>query len=272
MEPPRGASQERRFQRSLRAEVRDPLWFLTQAMAVRRIRGRGCRSPIDARIACDAAVLDAFEIDRPDSCAVRSRDAPRGTCRTRTGAVRPDAAHAAGARVRAAVGDRGAPRASRRLRRNLIRSITTRRRGVPTQTRPEACSRWRGRSCSTRRAAGGGPRRLARRRPSRVSWPDAPRRNDLLTQAGAAGRVVRQRRTCSQPDAEQPAWQRIGSNTASRAGDAAETSGSRRTATPAAISIGNPEHLRASSDGYSGLGSGSSRYASPSAPSRNPPE
>ena len=48
------------FQRSLRAEVRDPLWFLTRQWQYGEFEGEDAGSPIDARIAYDAAVLDAF--------------------------------------------------------------------------------------------------------------------------------------------------------------------------------------------------------------------
>ncbi|MEP6689803.1 MAG: hypothetical protein ABJD07_01535 [Gemmatimonadaceae bacterium] len=48
------------FERSLRAEVRDPLWFLTRQWQYGEFEGDDAGSPIDARIAYTTAPLDGF--------------------------------------------------------------------------------------------------------------------------------------------------------------------------------------------------------------------
>jgi hypothetical protein len=48
------------FERSLRAEVRDPLWFLTRQWQYGEFEGEDAGSPIDARIAYTTAPLDGF--------------------------------------------------------------------------------------------------------------------------------------------------------------------------------------------------------------------
>jgi hypothetical protein len=50
------------FQRSLRAEVRDPLWFLTRQWQYGEFEGEDAGSPIDARIAFETAALDFYEV------------------------------------------------------------------------------------------------------------------------------------------------------------------------------------------------------------------
>ena len=49
------------FERSLRAEVRDPLWFLTRQWQYGEFEGEDAGSPIDARIAFDTRMLDAYQ-------------------------------------------------------------------------------------------------------------------------------------------------------------------------------------------------------------------
>src|SRR5258705_6790048 len=48
------------FDRSLRAEVRDPLWFLTRQWQFGEFEGEDAGSPIDARIAYETAPLDGY--------------------------------------------------------------------------------------------------------------------------------------------------------------------------------------------------------------------
>src|SRR3954454_8008570 len=48
------------FTRSLRAEVRDPLWFLTRQWQYGEFEGEDAGSPIDARIAYRTSTLDGF--------------------------------------------------------------------------------------------------------------------------------------------------------------------------------------------------------------------
>jgi hypothetical protein len=48
------------FERSLRAEVRDPLWFLTRQWQYGEFEGEDAGSPIDARIAYRTAPLDGY--------------------------------------------------------------------------------------------------------------------------------------------------------------------------------------------------------------------
>jgi hypothetical protein len=48
------------FERSLRAEVRDPLWFLTKQWQFGEFEGEDAGSPIDARIAYDTAPFDGY--------------------------------------------------------------------------------------------------------------------------------------------------------------------------------------------------------------------
>ena len=50
------------FTRSLRAEVRDPLWFLTRQWQYGEFEGEDAGSPIDVRLGLDTTTLDAFEI------------------------------------------------------------------------------------------------------------------------------------------------------------------------------------------------------------------
>ena len=49
------------FERSLRAEVRDPLWFLTRQWQYGEFEGEDAGSPIDARIAYRTAPLDGYK-------------------------------------------------------------------------------------------------------------------------------------------------------------------------------------------------------------------
>jgi hypothetical protein len=44
----------------LRAEVRDPLWFLTRQWQFGEVEGDDAGSPIDARIAYETAPLDGY--------------------------------------------------------------------------------------------------------------------------------------------------------------------------------------------------------------------
>src|SRR5882762_5942939 len=55
---PRSADLER----SLRAEVRDPLWFLTRQWQFGEFEGDDTGSPIDARIAYETATLDGYGV------------------------------------------------------------------------------------------------------------------------------------------------------------------------------------------------------------------
>jgi hypothetical protein len=48
------------FERSLRAEIRDPLWFLTRQWQYGEFEGEDAGSPIDARVAYVTALLDGF--------------------------------------------------------------------------------------------------------------------------------------------------------------------------------------------------------------------
>jgi hypothetical protein len=48
------------FERSLRAEIRDPLWFLTRQWQYGEFEGEDAGSPIDARVAYVTAPLDGF--------------------------------------------------------------------------------------------------------------------------------------------------------------------------------------------------------------------
>src|SRR5919109_4597252 len=58
-----GRPRDPDFQRSLRAEVRDPLWFLTRQWQYGEFEGEDAGSPIDARIAYETAALDFYEVD-----------------------------------------------------------------------------------------------------------------------------------------------------------------------------------------------------------------
>src|SRR5258705_2594699 len=49
------------FDRSLRAEVRDPLWFLTRQWQFGEFEGEDAGSPIDARIAYETAPLNGYQ-------------------------------------------------------------------------------------------------------------------------------------------------------------------------------------------------------------------
>ncbi|HEU5077593.1 MAG TPA: hypothetical protein VFT72_00175 [Opitutaceae bacterium] len=49
------------FERSLRAEVRDPLWFLTRRWQFGEFQGEDAGSPIDARLAYQSGTLDSFQ-------------------------------------------------------------------------------------------------------------------------------------------------------------------------------------------------------------------
>ena len=51
------------FQRSLRAEVRDPIWFLSRQWQYGEFEGEDAGSPIDVRMACETTELSAYEID-----------------------------------------------------------------------------------------------------------------------------------------------------------------------------------------------------------------
>src|SRR5262245_19613685 len=55
---PRSADLER----SLRAEVRDPLWFLTRQWQFGEFEGEDAGSPIDARIAYESAAFDGYGV------------------------------------------------------------------------------------------------------------------------------------------------------------------------------------------------------------------
>lgn len=50
------------FERSLRAEVRDPVWFLTRQWQFGEFEGEDAGSPIDARLAYASTLLDTFEV------------------------------------------------------------------------------------------------------------------------------------------------------------------------------------------------------------------
>jgi hypothetical protein len=50
------------FERSLRAEVRDPVWFLTRQWQYGEFEGEDAGSPVDARLAYENAALDSCEI------------------------------------------------------------------------------------------------------------------------------------------------------------------------------------------------------------------
>jgi hypothetical protein len=50
------------FDRSLRVEVRDPLWFLTRQWQFGEFEGEDAGSPIDARIAYETAPLDGYQL------------------------------------------------------------------------------------------------------------------------------------------------------------------------------------------------------------------
>jgi len=50
------------FERSLRAEVRDPLWFLTRQWQYGEFEGEDAGSPIDARLAYGTKPLDRFVV------------------------------------------------------------------------------------------------------------------------------------------------------------------------------------------------------------------
>jgi hypothetical protein len=55
---PRSADLER----SLRAEVRDPLWFLARQWQFGEFEGEDAGSPIDARIAYETTALDGYGV------------------------------------------------------------------------------------------------------------------------------------------------------------------------------------------------------------------
>jgi hypothetical protein len=55
-----GRPRTRDFERSLRAEVRDPLWFLARQWQYGEFEGEDSGSPIDARIAYASAPLDTY--------------------------------------------------------------------------------------------------------------------------------------------------------------------------------------------------------------------
>jgi hypothetical protein len=57
-----GRPRSEDFERSLRAEVRDPLWFLTRQWQYGEFEGEDAGSPIDARIAYRAATLDTYRV------------------------------------------------------------------------------------------------------------------------------------------------------------------------------------------------------------------
>src|SRR5258707_12224601 len=57
-----GRARSADFERSLRAEVRDPLWFLTRQWQFGEFEGEDAGSPIDARVAYTTAPLDGFTV------------------------------------------------------------------------------------------------------------------------------------------------------------------------------------------------------------------
>src|SRR5919204_2028990 len=57
-----GRPRDPDFQRSLRAEVRDPPWFLTRQWQYGEFEGEDAGSPIDARIAYETAALDRYVV------------------------------------------------------------------------------------------------------------------------------------------------------------------------------------------------------------------
>ena len=81
------------FERSLRAEVRDPLWFLTRQWQFGEFQGEDAASPIDVALGIRVGRA-VFAPHRRRTGALRSGGADRNARRTRAGAVRPDAAHA----------------------------------------------------------------------------------------------------------------------------------------------------------------------------------
>lgn len=57
-----GRPRSEDFERSLRAEVRDPVWFLTRQWQHGEFEGEDAGSPIDARIAFHTATLDSYRV------------------------------------------------------------------------------------------------------------------------------------------------------------------------------------------------------------------
>lgn len=57
-----GRARSADFERSLRAEVRDPLWFLTRQWQYGEFEGEDAGSPIDAHVAYTTAPLDGFTV------------------------------------------------------------------------------------------------------------------------------------------------------------------------------------------------------------------
>src|SRR5712692_2720281 len=58
-----GRARSADLERSLRAEVRDPLWFLTRQWQYGEFEGEDAGSPIDARIAYETYRLDGYTVD-----------------------------------------------------------------------------------------------------------------------------------------------------------------------------------------------------------------
>ena len=194
------------FTRSLRAEVRDPLWFLTRQWQHGEFEGEDAGSPIDVRLALDTTSLDAFEVGRSDPGALRSVDTARGARRARADTVRPDAPHAAGAGVRTTAGAAKGRRADRRLRRNLYPlDYETGIAGIDTDDARALFEIGQGflfdtaRPC--RRSATGRMHAVTR---GSAAWP-RPRRRTCV-RGGRAGQLVLDVPTPN-PDAEHASWQ-----------------------------------------------------------------
>ena len=136
------------FERSLRAEVRDPLWFLTRQWQFGEFQGEDAASPIDVALGVRSAPLATLRIGA-DVARVRPGCADRDARGARAGAVRLDAADAGVAVSRAAA--RAARRAG--LSSGVRRTVSDRARRrcrasrMPTQN---DCTLPARRFCSTR--------------------------------------------------------------------------------------------------------------------------
>src|SRR5215207_4136241 len=61
-----GRARKEDFDRSLRAEIRDPLWMLTRQWQVGEFKGEDAGSAAKVRVQVDAARLDRFAVNTPD--------------------------------------------------------------------------------------------------------------------------------------------------------------------------------------------------------------
>ena len=70
LEPARGPAAERRIRARLRAEVRDPLWFLTRQWQFGELQGEDAGSPIEARLLTVSRRIDRYRPREGAPCAL----------------------------------------------------------------------------------------------------------------------------------------------------------------------------------------------------------